>query len=94
MTRPICPVDVTGARRFSHTGDMGTSGRRPRKPKHPLPRARHYIRTPRYGGFWRLGGPLTDEHEAEAERQQKERPPGPIGRMIIRVLGGRSGPGR
>jgi hypothetical protein len=66
---------------------MGTSGRRRRKPKHKLPPLPPYEPYPR-GGFWRLGGPLTSEHEAEAREAERERRPGRLGRWITKILGG------
>ena len=38
--------------------------------------------------YWRLGGPLTRDHEAEAKAAQRKRAPGRVGRFILRVLGG------
>lgn len=67
---------------------MGTSGRRGRKPKHKLPPVPPYVPYPRSGLFWRLGGPLTSEHEAEARRAERARPLGGLGRWIIKILGG------
>jgi hypothetical protein len=67
-----------------------TSNRkRRRKPKRPLPRVPDYVR---YSGggrrYWRLGGPLTRDHEAEAKAAQAAKQPGPLGRLILRMLGG------
>ena len=54
-----------------------------------LPPVRDYVR---YSGggrrYWRLGGPLTKEHEAEAKAAQAAKPPGRLGRLVLRVLGG------
>jgi hypothetical protein len=50
------------------------------------------VRPPRQGLFWRLGGPLTDENEAEAKAAEAARTPGPIGRTVLKVLGGRGKP--
>jgi hypothetical protein len=68
---------------------MGSSGKRPRKPKKRLPPVPHYVPPPRYGRYWRLGGPLTSDHEAEARAAERARPPGRVGRFVIRVLGGK-----
>jgi hypothetical protein len=70
---------------------MGTSGRRGRKPKKKLPPVPHYERYPR-GGFWRLGGPLTSDHEAEARAAARARRPGRIRRLVLKMLGGSGGP--
>jgi len=70
--------------------------KRRRKVKRPLPRVAEYVA---YNGggrrYWRLGGPLTKEREAEARAAQRARQPGRIGRFVLRVLGGgrHSGPG-
>jgi hypothetical protein len=71
---------------------MASSGKRPRKPKRPLPPIPKYVRYPRDGYRWRLGGPLTRDHEAQAEAAERKRAPGPIGRFVLRVLGGRKEP--
>jgi hypothetical protein len=42
--------------------------------------------------YWRLGGPLTRDHEAEAIAARRKRQPGPVGRFVLRVLGGKPGP--
>ncbi|HVT42145.1 MAG TPA: hypothetical protein VHD39_04115 [Acidimicrobiales bacterium] len=67
------------------------SRKRRRKPKHPLPRVPKYV-TYRGGGrrYWRMGGPLTAEHEAEARAAQRARQPGRVGRFVLRLLGGGS----
>jgi hypothetical protein len=68
---------------------------RRRKPKRSLPPVPKYVK---YSGggrrYWRLGGPLTATHEREARAAQRARTPGPIGRFVLRVLGGhpKSGP--
>jgi hypothetical protein len=65
------------------------SGKRPRKRKQSLPPVPHYLRYPRnVGRYWRLGGPLTRDHEAEALAAQQARPPGRVGRLVLRLLGG------
>jgi hypothetical protein len=72
---------------------MGSSGKRRRKPKKTLPPVPKYVRYPHDSGTrWRLGGPLTSEHEAEARAAELAREPGRIGRMILRLLGGRPRP--
>ena len=78
---------------------MTSGGKRPRKPRRPLPPVRHYVRPPRSGVYWKLGGPLTSDHEAEAEAEAKakakaaarRRRPGPMSRLL-RVLGRRGAP--
>ncbi|HWE67660.1 MAG TPA: hypothetical protein VG298_13555 [Acidimicrobiales bacterium] len=67
---------------------MGTSRKRPRKPKRPLPRVPNYVRPPRYGRYWRLGGPLTSDHEAEAKAAERARQTSWLGRLVWRMLGG------
>jgi hypothetical protein len=71
---------------------MGSKGSKPRKPKHPLPPVPHYVRPPNAGRYWKLGGPLTSDHEAEARAAQQAHPPGRLGRWVLRVLGGRGQP--
>ncbi len=63
--------------------------KRARKPRPKLPPVPHYVRY-RGGGrrYWRLGGPLTSDHEAEARAAQAAKPPGRLGRLVLRVLGG------
>jgi hypothetical protein len=67
--------------------------RRRRKPKAKLPPVPRYVR---YSGggrrYWRLGGPLTKDREAEAKAAQAARPPGRLGRLVLRVLGGGKAP--
>lgn len=70
---------------------MGASGKRPRKPRQKLPPVPNYVRPPRYGRYWRLGGPLTSDHEAEARAAERSKPTGRLGRLVLRLLGG-SGP--
>jgi len=69
--------------------------KRPRKPKRKLPPVPDYVRY-RGGGrrYWRLGGPLTRDHEAEAVAARRSRPPGRLGRLVLRMLGGRPRPPR
>ncbi len=73
----------------------GTKRKRRRKPRQPLPPVPDYVRY-RGGGrrYWRLGGPLTRDHEAEAVAAQRSRPPGRLGRLVLRMLGGRPRPPR
>ena len=67
----------------------GSKSKRPRKPRQKLPPVPRYVR---YSGggrrYWRLGGPLTRDHEAEALDAQRKRPPGRVGRFVLRLLGG------
>jgi hypothetical protein len=72
---------------------MGSTGKKPRKPTQKLPRIPKYMRYPRDGVRWRLGGPLTRDHEAEALAAERAHPPGRLGRLVLRVLGGRNRPG-
>jgi hypothetical protein len=60
-----------------------------RKPAKKLPPVPDYVRY-RGGGkrYWRLGGPLTRDHEKEALAAQRRKPPGRLGRFVLRVLGG------
>lgn len=67
---------------------VASSGKRRRKPKKRLPPVPNYVRPPRYGRYWRLGGPLTSDHEAEALAAERARPPGRLGRLVLRLLGG------
>ncbi|MGA2473438.1 MAG: hypothetical protein ABSG39_08080 [Acidimicrobiales bacterium] len=50
----------------------------------------------RYSGggrrYWRLGGPLTSDREAEAIAARRSRPPGRLGRLVLRILGDRRPP--
>lgn len=76
---------VRHTRRVSRSANR----KRRRKSKRQLPRVRDYVR---YSGggrrYWRLGGPLTKEHEAAAKAAQAAKPPGRLGRLVLRVLGG------
>jgi hypothetical protein len=65
------------------------SGSKRRKPRRPLPKVPDYMRYPRDGMRWRLGGPLTRDHEAEALAAQRAKQPGRVGRFVLRLLGGR-----
>jgi hypothetical protein len=67
----------------------GTNRKRRRTPKRPLPPVRRYVAY-RGGGrrYWRLGGPLTKDHEAEAKAAQSAKKPGRLGRLVLRLLGG------
>jgi hypothetical protein len=72
---------------------VSANGKRRRKPAHKLPPVPDYVRY-RGGGrrYWRLGGPLTRTHEKEALEAQRSRPPGRLGRFVLRVLGQKPGP--
>ena len=73
---------------------MGSRSRRTkrRKPRRALPPVPDYVRYTGGGRrYWRLGGPLTRDKEAEALAAQRRKPPGRIGRFVLRVLGGGSG---
>jgi hypothetical protein len=67
--------------------------KRPRKPKRKLPPVPDYVR---YSGggrrYWRIGGPLTSDREAEAIAARRSRPPGRLGRLVLRILGDRRPP--
>jgi hypothetical protein len=69
---------------------MGTSGKRGRKPKKKLAPTRPYVRYPRDGMdmHWRLGGPLSSGHEAQARKAARAREPGRLERLVLRILGG------
>ena len=68
---------------------MARSGKRRRKPQRKLPPVPKYVRYTGGGRrYWRLGGPLTRDREAEALAAQRKRPPSRIGRFVLRVLGG------
>jgi hypothetical protein len=68
------------------------SGKKRRKPAQKLPPVPDYVRY-KGGGrrYWRLGGPLTRDHEKEALAAQRRKPPGRLGRLVLRVLGGGGG---
>ena len=67
---------------------MGSSGPRRRKPKTPLPPFHDYVKPPSGGGrYWKLGGPLTRDHEAEAMAAQAAKKPSRIGLLVLKVLG-------
>ena len=75
---------------------MPGKGKRPRKPKQKLPPVPDYVRYTGGGRrYWRLGGPLTRTHEKEALAARRGRAPGPVGRLVLRVLGQKpdQGPG-
>jgi hypothetical protein len=74
-----------------HTREMSQGGNRKsrRKPKHPLPPVPDYVRYTGGGRrYWRLGGPLTKDHEAAAKAAQAAKSPSRLGRFVLRVLGG------
>jgi hypothetical protein len=60
-----------------------------RKPKRTLPPVPDYVR---YSGggrrYWRMGGPLTKDHEADAKAARAAKQPGRLGRLVLRLLGG------
>ncbi len=67
----------------------GSKGKRPRKPRQKLPPVPDYVRYTGGGKrYWRLGGRLTRDREAEALAAERKRPPGRLGRLVLRVLGG------
>jgi hypothetical protein len=72
---------------------MAPKGKRRRKSKQKLPPVTDYMRYTGGGRrYWRLGGPLTRTHEKEALAAQRNRPPGRLGRFVLRVLGQKPGP--
>ena len=70
---------------------MAPSGRRPRKPRRRLPRVPDTVRYPGMSRFPK-NDRLTRGHEAEALAAQRARPPGALGRLILRLLGGKPDP--
>ena len=68
---------------------QGANRKQRRKPKRTLPPVPKYVR---YSGggrrYWRIGGPLTRDPEAEAKAARAAKPPGRLGRLVLRVLGG------
>jgi hypothetical protein len=69
--------------------------KRARKTGQKLPRVPRYVRYTGGGRrYWRLGGPLTREREAEARAAQAAKPLGRLGRLVLRVLGGGKAPPR
>ena len=68
---------------------MARKRKRVRKARGTLPPVPDYVRYTGGGRrYWRLGGPLTRDKEAEALAAQRKKPPGRIGRFVLRVLGG------
>jgi hypothetical protein len=66
---------------------------KPRKPAKKLPPVAKYTRMPKGGTrYWRMGGPLTREREAEARAARRAKPPGRVGRWVLRVLRGNPNP--
>lgn len=67
---------------------MGRKDKRQGKPSKKLPPVPDYVHYTGGGRrYWRLGGPLTRTHEKEALAAQRSRPPGRVGRFVLRVLG-------
>ena len=68
-------------------------GKGRRTPRQKLPPVPDYVRYTGGGRrYWRLGGPLTRTHEKEARAAQLRRPPGRLGRLVLRLLGQKPGP--
>ena len=68
---------------------QGPNRKQRRKPKRPLPPVPDYVRYTGGGRrYWRLGGPLTRDHEAEAKAAQAAKSPSRLGRLVLRILGG------
>lgn len=66
---------------------------KPRKPTEKLPPVPKYTPMPKGGTrYWRMGGPLTGDREAEVRAARRTRPPGRVGRLVLRVLRGKPGP--
>jgi len=60
-----------------------------RKPKRQLPPVPNYVRYTGGGRrYWRLGGPLTKDHEAAAKAAQAAKRPSRLGGLVLRLLGG------
>jgi hypothetical protein len=75
--------------RHTRRVSQGANRKQRRKPKRALPAVPDYVRYTGGGRkYWRLGGPLTKEHEAEAKAARSAKPPGRLGRLVLRVLGG------
>jgi hypothetical protein len=69
---------------------MADSPKRRRKPRRKLPPVPDYVRYTGGGRrYWRLGGPLTRDREDEALAARRKRPPGRVGRFVLRILGGK-----
>ena len=72
---------------------MAVKRNKPRKPAKKLPPVPKYTRMPKGGTrYWRMGGPLTSDQEAAARAARRAKPPGRVGRFVLRVLRGRPGP--
>jgi hypothetical protein len=72
---------------------MARSGKQRRKPTRKLPPVPKYVRYTGGGRrYWRLGGPLTRDREAEAIAARRKHPPGRVGRFVLRVLGAKRQP--
>jgi hypothetical protein len=68
---------------------QGANRKRRRKAKRPLPRVPDYVRYTGGGRrYWRLGGPLTKDHEGAAKAAQAAKSPTRLGRLVLRILGG------
>jgi hypothetical protein len=66
---------------------------KPRKPAKKLPPVPKYTRMPKGGTrYWRIGGPLTSDQEAEARAARRAKPQGRLGRFVLRLLGGKRVP--
>ena len=61
--------------RHTRQVSQGANRKRRRKPKRPLPPVPDYVRYTGGGRrYWRLGGPLTKDHEAAAKAAQAAKP--------------------
>ena len=69
---------------------MGTRRGKRRKPRTVLPPVQDYVRPPTGARYWRMGGPVTRGHEAEAKAARRAKEPGRLGRAVLRALGYRS----
>jgi hypothetical protein len=75
--------------RHTHEVSQGANRKRRRKAKRPLPPVPDYVRYTGGGRrYWRLGGPLTKDHEAAAKAAQAAKAPSRLGRLVLRILGG------
>jgi hypothetical protein len=83
----IGPLVVRAAAVGGHNATMGSSGPRRRKPKQVLPPLHDYVKPPWGSRYWRLGGPLTRDHEAEAAAARAAKQPSRMGQWVLKVLG-------